>query len=210
MRRAAHDRRAAARMIDPASLPLADWDSFYVIVGSSSAALTGLMFVVVTLLPDSRVDSAGEGLGAFATPTVVHFGAALLVSSILCAPWHVLEHAAVVVGLVGVSGLTYEIVVVRRARRQTAYAPVFEDWLWHGILPFVAYAGFVFSWIGLVSSQTVPLFGVAAATMLLLFIGIHNAWDTVTYMALDRIQSRSPGDTSTPKPPLDPSNQDTI
>jgi len=33
---------------------LAHWESFYVIVGSSAAALTGLMFVVITLIADSK------------------------------------------------------------------------------------------------------------------------------------------------------------
>jgi hypothetical protein len=34
---------------------LADWESFYVIVGSSAGALTGLMFVVITLVADARI-----------------------------------------------------------------------------------------------------------------------------------------------------------
>jgi hypothetical protein len=29
------------------------------------------------------------------------------------------------------------------------------------------------------------LFGVAAATLLLLFVGIHNAWDSVTYITFE-------------------------
>jgi hypothetical protein len=29
------------------------------------------------------------------------------------------------------------------------------------------------------------LFVIAAGTVLLLFIGIHNAWDNVTYMAIE-------------------------
>ncbi|MEP6993322.1 MAG: hypothetical protein ABI968_02285 [Acidobacteriota bacterium] len=31
---------------------------------------------------------------------------------------------------------------------------------------------------------------IGATTLLLLFIGIHNAWDTVTYIALDRLEQR--------------------
>jgi hypothetical protein len=29
---------------------------------------------------------------------------------------------------------------------------------------------------------------IGAATVLLVFIGIHNAWDTVTYVAVERAQ----------------------
>jgi len=36
-------------------------------------------------------------------------------------------------------------------------------------------------------SQRAPaLFVIAAATMLLLFMGIHNAWDTVTFIVVQR------------------------
>ena len=57
-------------MDDASVLPLKHWESFYVIVGSSAAALTGLMFVVVTLLADSRRQRSGGALDAFATPTL--------------------------------------------------------------------------------------------------------------------------------------------
>jgi len=32
------------------------------------------------------------------------------------------------------------------------------------------------------------LFVIGAGTVLLLFTGIHNAWDTVTYLAIERSQ----------------------
>src|SRR5205085_9149990 len=62
---------------------LTTWQNFYVIIGSSAAALTGLMFVVITLIAGTRQQRSSESVGAFGTPTVVHFGAALLVAAIL-------------------------------------------------------------------------------------------------------------------------------
>ena len=38
----------------------------------------------------------------------------------------------------------------------------------------------------LMHHPTSALFVIAATALLLLFIGIHNAWDTVTYVALTR------------------------
>jgi hypothetical protein len=67
---------------------LAGWQNFYVIVGSSAGALIGLQFVVLSLItrtPTARGDA--EIGGAFATPTIVHFGAVLGLSGILSAPW---------------------------------------------------------------------------------------------------------------------------
>jgi hypothetical protein len=40
-------------------------------------------------------------------------------------------------------------------------------------------------------NATPALFVIGAATMLFLFTGIHNAWDTVTYMAFTGSQSEN-------------------
>jgi steroid 5-alpha reductase family enzyme len=53
------------------------WETFYVIVGSAAGALTGLMFVVIALVANVRTSSEPQ-IDAFGTPTVVHFGAVLL------------------------------------------------------------------------------------------------------------------------------------
>lgn len=167
--------------------PIAAWESFYVIVGSSAAALTGLQFVVIALIADvGRRSNDGE-IDAFGTPTVVHFSAALLVSAILSAPWRTLVNPAFALGAFGVGGLVYWLIVLRRARRQKGYQPVFEDWLWHIILPFVAYAAILAAAISLPSDPAPALFATGAATLLLVFIGIHNSWDTVTYITFTQV-----------------------
>src|SRR5512142_2445546 len=101
-----------------------DWDSFYVIVGSSGAALIGLQFVVITLIASLRTLANAETLGAFGTPTVVHLSGALLVSAVMSAPWESLHSASIALALCGLGGLVYSALIIRRARRQTAYTPV--------------------------------------------------------------------------------------
>jgi hypothetical protein len=170
---------------------LAGWENFYVIVGSSAGALIGLQFVVMTLIaemPGTRdVERAGS---AFATPTIVHFGSVLLLSAALSAPWHGTAAAAIVWGAVGLLGLAYMIFVLRRVRVQTAYSPVFEDYLFHLLLPFLAYGALAALAFAAFSNVEAALFGVAAAALLLLFIGIHNAWDAVTYHVI--LKKRTP------------------
>ena len=76
--------------------PLAGWQNFYVIVGSSAGALIGLQFVVIALIADMPIVRGQAQAGAaFATPTIVHFGAVLLLSAIVSAPWHEVASAAV-------------------------------------------------------------------------------------------------------------------
>jgi hypothetical protein len=170
--------------------PLAAWESFYVIVGSSGAALTGLQFVVMALVADSRKQSNSGEIEAFGTPTVVHFCAALLVSAVLSAPWRYLPSVGLALGLCGAAGVAYALMVVWRARRQTGYRPVLEDWLWHAVFPFLSYATILASSVALPGNPDPALFGVGAASLGLLFIGIHNSWDTVTYIAVERSQAR--------------------
>ena len=170
--------------MEPALTPIAAWESFYVIVGSSAAALTGLQFVVVALGAETRVIAAPT-TRAFATPTIVHFCAVLLVSAILSAPWHAVERPAIAVGVCGAIGFVYALTIIRHTRRQTAYSLVLEDWVWHVILPLVAYGALLGGAISLPGEPEGPLFVVGAAAVLLLFIGIHNAWDSATYIALN-------------------------
>src|SRR6185436_17233935 len=129
-------------MIDAVALPLSNWESFYVIVGSSGAALTGLQFVVIALIADSQRRASFAEINAFGTPTVVHFCSALLISALLSAPWRSLYPVGWLLGVAGLAGVGYVALVTRRARMQTGYRPVFEDWLWHVVLPLAAYFAF--------------------------------------------------------------------
>src|SRR5712692_1451705 len=170
--------------------PLATWHNFYSIIGSAAATLTGLLFVVITLIAGVRVrvSSPSSGVAAFSTPNIVHFGAALLVAAILSAPWQALWTAALLLGLAGLWGATYVIIVLRRARRQTDYQPVLEDWLWHTVFPLISYTGLVVAAMVLPGNAALALFGIGAVTVLLLFTGIHNAWDSVIYVAVEQSQ----------------------
>ena len=84
-------------------------------------------------------------------------------------------------GLVGICGVVYTAIVVRRMGKQTLYQPVFEDWLFHVLLPLVAYAVLVISAYLAKFYTHSALFLVGAASLILLFVGIHNSWDAVTY-----------------------------
>jgi hypothetical protein len=161
---------------------LASWEAFYVIIGTSAAALTGLQFVVIALISDLRSRSEAGAMAAFATPQVVHFGAVLLLSAILSAPWPSLTLPDLLVGALGFFGVGHAITTIMRARRQTAYVPVLEDWIWHGALPVISYANLVVAALLLAGSPEIAMFQCGASAVLLVFVGIHNAWDTATYL----------------------------
>lgn len=171
-------------MDEAATSPLARWENFYVIVGSSAGALTGLQFVVIALIAEAQAARSMTEIRAFGTPTVVHFSAALLISAIVSAPWGALHGAAVALGVCGVAGMIYVFRVIRHARRQSGYAPDAGDLFWYIWFPLAGYVGLACSALFLVRDAGIALFGVAGVTLLLLFTGIHNAWDSVTYIAV--------------------------
>jgi hypothetical protein len=158
------------------------WQNFYVIVGSSAGALIGLQFVVITLIAARPIINDAQAAGAaFATPTIVHFGVVLLLSAIGNMPWNRLSAVSILWGLVALCWIVYVVVVARRMRVQNAYKPIWEDWLFHVLLPLVAYSGLAVSAFSINFYERPALFLVGGAALLLLFIGIHNAWDSVTY-----------------------------
>jgi hypothetical protein len=169
-----------------AATPFAAWDNFYVIVGSSAAALLGLQFVVMVLGAELSVGGSEHVTSAFGTPNIVHFSAALLNAAIVSAPWRRVSSGGIGIAVFALVGLVYTFGVLRHARRQSDYTPVTEDWIFHFVLPLAAYVVLLGSGILLRWNPRPWLFPVGGASLLLLFVGIHNAWDSVTYIALVR------------------------
>jgi hypothetical protein len=93
-----------------------------------------------------------------------------------------LECWQISLGICGLAGGDLQYVIIQRARHQADYQPVLEDWLWYTIFPFISYAALVVAVLAIPSNATLALFVIGAATVLFLFIGIHNAWDIITYV----------------------------
>jgi hypothetical protein len=167
----------------PLHTVLAGWESYYLIVGSVAGALIGLQFVVIALVADSRRRATSPEIAAFGTPTVLHFCAALLLSALLSVPWGSPAGLQFTLVACGLAGVVYAVIVIRRARRPHQYRPELEDWVWHAALPLIAYLTLVVA-AALLSRYPEPALSLIAAVSLgLVFIGIHNAWDTITYVA---------------------------
>ena len=189
-------------MDESAPLTTRAWESFYVIVGSSAGALTGLQFVVLTMIAEARrgrgasggAGSGGETIAAFGSPNVVHFCSALLISAILSAPWGGLGPPGTAIAVCGVAGVIYTGIVLRRTLRQREYRPVLEDWIWHAALPMLAYASLVHAGWAIAHRSPDTLYVAGAATLLLVFVGIHNAWDTVMYVTVVGLPERAPAE----------------
>jgi hypothetical protein len=182
--------------VTDASPLLAPWSNFYVIVGSSAGALTGLQFVVIALVAEAEAIGGRTEIRAFASPTIVHFCVALVISAIANAPWQSIAAAGVTLAAFGAAGVAYSLTVIRHARSQMHYVPDAEDWFWYTALPLLTYAILLAAGAAARWHPRPALFMVAAISLVLLFIGIHNAWDTVTYVALKKRETSKAHDQS--------------
>lgn len=174
-------------------LPLHGWENFYVILGSSAAALTGLTFIVITISSGESGSFANSpsarllGLRAFITPIAVHFCAALWLSVLLSVPGLTVSSLAICLGITGVAGVTYCARVVGwMVKALVNYKPFIDDWIWNAILPTSGYLCVLVVALILPTHTLLSVYLVAAATVLLLFTGIHNAWDVVAWITTER------------------------
>jgi len=116
----------------------------------------------------------------------VHFCAVLLLAGILSTPWQAFASVSLVLGLLGLGLALYVIIIMRRMRRIPHYQNTLEDWLWYMGFPLTGYLAFILAAIVLMSNPALALYIISAVILMLLFVGIRNAWDLVTFLAVER------------------------
>src|SRR5260221_9962071 len=114
---------------------IAQWQNFYVIMGSSAGALTGLMFVVIVLTRDFAGTAGGDRTAharrSFATPTIVHFTVVLSLAGVLSMPRVTRGAMGTILLVAGVALEGYVVSIYRRARLLSAYQADLEDLTFH-------------------------------------------------------------------------------
>ncbi len=173
---------------------LLGWQNFFMIAGTAAATLTGLMFVATSLAAGVVHDFSAldAGIDAFNTPTVVHFGVVLLAAAMLSAPWQAFSSIRLVLGLLGLAAIIYLLFVLRRMRGISNSRLPLKDWLWYLAFPLAAYLVLTAAALALPARPGPALYVIAAALMTLLFLGIHNAWDLVSFFAVVHIRGQGP------------------
>jgi len=170
--------------MDPAAM-IEGWHEFYLLVGTSAAALTGLMFVVISVSPETIAERPKAGVRAFVTPTMVFFATALAISAFMLVPHIAPPALALLLAATGAGGLAY-LVWVRGHHFWREGKLDAEDWVFFIGLPFLSYALLVAAAIAIWRSGALGTPMLAFVTLLLLVVAIHNAWDLVIWLAQKR------------------------
>jgi len=161
-----------------------EWTEYFFMIGSSAAALIGLMFVVVTLTAGRNREEVERGKTLYTSPIVWHLTVVLMLSAAAIAPAvspRGLGMAGATLGLLGaVIGLRSAFGIARRPGAPDAAG---FDIFWYGVAPALVYAGMVIAGLGMLAGRSWGASAVAADLLLLLLVSIHAEWDLVTYLA---------------------------
>lgn len=158
------------------------WETFYLLVGTSAAALVGVMFIVITLAADIEVEQVNRGTTIYQTPTVFHLGAIVGISALVSMPDHLLSAMAVVIIIVSVLGIAYSALTTQRMfETYEFYRATVPDRFFFGVLPGAFYLLFGIGGIATWLMPGIAAEAVGTAILLLLLVSIRNAWDVATF-----------------------------
>jgi hypothetical protein len=158
-----------------------EWRDFYAFSGTAAATLMGLMFVVVSLA--GRVLATEEGARAaraFHAPSVVFFTTVIVVAMVMLIPHAVSAALGILLGVIATGGIIYLISTGVFTIWRT-FELGFEDLMWYVALPYLSYATIGVAAVGIWKADPFGFYAAASAMVLLLLIGIRNAWDLVVY-----------------------------
>ena len=171
------------------------WQNFYMLLGGASATLVGLMFIALSL-GLSRWTTAerpilAASFSAFMSPTFIHFVYVLVTAAVVLVPTlseTVLGVLLVLAGIGSLGHIARNLPFLRaRYRARTIDR---SDLVWYSLMPSVGYVLYLDAGIGLLRaaaggiSRGHALNALATASVLLLVIGVRNAWDLVVFLVL--------------------------
>lgn len=172
-------------MPDTLSQSLQAWQNFYVLMGGASATLVGLMFVAIWLGSNLFTQQSVVGLRTFVSPTLMHFVYVLITSVLVLVPTVTRTFLSILLLLVGLISLGISLSGVPYMRHQYRRQQTdMTDWMWYFLIPSASYLLYVGSGVALLKGASQALNALAGATVLLLVVGIHNAWDLVVWFVL--------------------------
>jgi hypothetical protein len=170
----------------PAALAelLHDWHDFYVLVGTASATLVGLMFVAASIGSTIFNEQNAQPMRAFITPTVVHFAAVLFACLLITIPTQDWRSLGGLLGAFGFAGVVYSGGVLVQIVIRHWFKVDMIDRLFYALIPVVGYLLVSVAAVLLLMRDSVSADVIAAGLMILLLAGIRNAWDMMVWIAL--------------------------
>ena len=161
---------------------LEGWHEFFVLIGTAGAALTGLLFVVVSVGSRVVAHDRTTGVKAFLSPNAVHFTTTLIVSAICLVPGLPSGAIGSLLCAAAAGSLAYLVSTKAHEHWRRNKLPLL-DWIWFVALPLATYGLLLLAGVGFLLQAAWSMHSLAVALILLLVVGIRNAWDIVIWMS---------------------------
>ena len=178
---------------------LQQWQNFYMLLGGASATLVGLMFIAISLGSSQWTAEERPTLNAafttFMSPTFIHFVYVLVTALVVLVPvlsQPVLGGLLVLVGLGSLGHTIRTVPFLRTGYRRRRLDR--SDLIWYSLLPSIGYILYGYAGIGLLraaargTTQGGALDVLALVSILLLVVGVRNAWDMIVFLVLRRVE----------------------
>ena len=167
----------------PLDQTLRDWRDFYVMGGTAAATLVGLMFVFASIGASQLASRNLGAMRAFITPTVVHFGAALLVCLISIMPGHSARSLGGALGLGALIGVAYCGLILVFIFRRFSAGLAWEDRFFYALIPLFGYLLLLASALAEFDERPDGANVLAGVAIIVLIVaGLRNAWDMTVWM----------------------------
>jgi hypothetical protein len=164
---------------------LGAWHDLYMLVGTASATLVGLLFVAASVGARFFTADRHMALRLFLSPSVVHFTSVLVACLIAISPLRSWKVLAAFLGGDSLFGLLYAAVVWRNMVRHGFTTNIdVEDRVCYAVLPALGYAIMAAACLVLADEVDAGCGMLAFAMVVLLLVGIRNAWDMTAWMII--------------------------
>jgi hypothetical protein len=160
------------------------WHDFYLLVGTASATLVGLMFIAASIGAQVFREENRAAMEAFISPTVVHFSTTLFVSIFATIPVHEGTPLATLLILIGLAGFAFSVRVWVQLLIRRSFKVDVVDRMFYALIPCVAQLLVPVAGVMLTVHPIWGLDCLAAAALILLFAGIRNAWDMTIWIVI--------------------------
>jgi hypothetical protein len=171
---------------------LRDWHDFYILVGTASATLVGLMFIAISIGSTIFDEGNRAPMQAFITPTVMHFAAVLFSCVLITIPTHGWRTLGGLLGTGGIAGTIYCGRILVQIVVQHRFNVDVSDQLFYALIPLVGYLLLFISAVLLFMRLPASANLIAAGILVLLVAAIRNAWDMMVWIVIRAPTSKGP------------------
>ncbi len=169
-------------------LALHDWQNFYMLVGTASATLIGLLFVAISAGRYIPAQQAKEYTRTFVNPILFVYAQVFFVSCLALIPLRSVLLLSSVLVVLGVFNLFFTGKVMWRIRvvHHDDVDIGHDHWLWYTLLPGMVSLLLIACALGLYFEEplTVPI--IAVIVLLSLAIGLRNTWNLMLWLTMRR------------------------